>query len=247
MIESLAPVFQGPLAFARDVLSLRQAPGEGEAIPCTDLLRPEVLNRLLDGFAQRHGKADRRAVVSMWTQYYTVRLVYPVLAANLLLGRDLPVDLGRTALHVSEDGAPLGFCLADEGGAVAACGMERFAGLVRDHLAPLVVAVAAAGHVSPRLIWSNAGIRFAGVATVARRQDLLDAPAAADIASLLETPCWSDGWPNPIFQPYRDCSAEGGPAQRRRVCCLRHLLPDFDGCGLSCPLPAGRGELLTRN
>jgi ferric iron reductase protein FhuF len=242
MIDSLAPVFDGPLDFVRDVLSLRSAPGAGEPVGCADLLRPEVLGGLLDRYAAQHQGADRRAVVSMWTQYYAARLIYPVLGANLLLGRALPLALEETVLHVAEDGSPLGFCIADEGGRVSATGMARFAPLVRQHLAPLVEAVATLGRVAPKLVWSNAGIRVAGTANIARRQGQLSPQDQADIDALLNSRAWPDGWANPLFQPYRTVEACGESVERRRICCLRYLLPAFEGCGMSCPLPDGRGS-----
>jgi ferric iron reductase protein FhuF len=244
VIESLDPVLQGPLAFARDALCLRCSLPACEALPCAALCQPEVLGGLLDRFAARHGGADRRAVVSMWTQYYAARLVYPVLAANLLQGRELPLALEETRLLVGPDGSPRGFCLAHEGQGVTACGLERFAPLVRGHLAPLVAAVVAEGRIAPRLAWSNFGIRFASVAEIAEGQGLLSAEARADIGALLDQDCWPDGWPNPVRQPYGDCASQ---ARRRRVCCLRYMLPDFEGCGTTCPLPGGRGDCPTRH
>ncbi len=247
MIESLAPVLQGPLAFARDIYSLHDAPGEGEPVRCADLLRPDVLRGLLERYAVQHGAADRRAIVSMWTQYYAARLIYPALAANLMLGRELPLSLGETWLHVAEDGSPFGFCIAHDGTPVSCCGMERFTQLVREHLAPLVDAVVQEGRVAARLVWSNAGIRFASTATIARRLNLLPGGAGADVDNLLQSRCWPDGWDNPLYQPYRTVETCGAQVERRRVCCLRYLLPAFEGCGVSCPLPDGRGERVTRN
>lgn len=247
MIESLAPALQGPLAFARDIYSLHSAPGAGEPVRCADLLRPDVLLRLLDRYAVQHGKADRRAVVSMWTQYYAARLIYPALAANLMLGRELPLSLEQTWLHVAEDGSPFGFCIAHEGQPVEGCGMERFTQLVRQHLAPVVEVVARQGRVAPRLVWSNAGIRFASTATIARRLNLLSEAAGADIDALLQSRTWPDGWENPLYEPYRTVQECGEAVERRRVCCLRYLLPAFEGCGISCPLPGGRGERISHH
>lgn len=246
MIDSLNPVLQGPLSFAQDALCLPDRMPEGEVLPCAALAEPGVLGGLLDRFAARHGSADRRAVVSMWTQYYAVRLIYPVLAANLLLERDLPLAPEDTLLLVGPHGEPRGFCLAHEGGAVAAGGVERFAPLLRGHLAPLVAAVVTEGRIAPRLAWSNIGVRFASVAEMAEQQGLLSAAARADIEAVLEQSCWSDGSPNPICGVYgTPCGGDAG--RRRRVCCLRYLLPDMAGCGCTCPLPAGRGEALTRH
>jgi ferric iron reductase protein FhuF len=245
VIESLAPIFQGPLAFARDVLCLPGPALSGEAIPCSALAEPGVMRGLLDRYAVQHGGADRRAVASMWTQFYAARLIYPVLAANLLLGRDLPLAPEETLLLLSDDGSPRGFCLAHEGSRLATVGLERFTSLVRGHLEPMVAAVAAEGRISPRLVWNNIGVRFASVAEIGARQGLISAAAEADIAALLEQACWPDGTPNPVFQPYRSCTGE--PERRRKLCCLRYLLPDFQGCGSSCPVPGGRGESLTRH
>jgi ferric iron reductase protein FhuF len=247
VIESLASIFDGPLAFARDVLSLPGMAAEGEAIPCAALSRPDVLGGLLDRFAVQHGGADRRAVVSIWTQFYVTRLIYPVLAANLLLGRDLPLVPEETLLLVGPEGNPQGFRLAHEGGAVTERGMERFAPLVRGHLAPMVQAVVAEGRVAAKLVWNNAGVRFAGTAEIAGGLGLLSEPAAADVAAMLENACWPDGSPNPLFQPYRDSEWEGQAVRRRKVCCLRYLLPAFEACGSACPLPCGRGESTTRH
>jgi ferric iron reductase protein FhuF len=240
MIPSLAPVLEGPLTFAREVFSLHDAPGEGEPVRCSDLQKPEVLRALLERYAVQHGGADRRAIVSMWTQYYSARLIYVAVAANLMLGRELPLAPEDTFLHVAEDGSPMGFCIAHDGAPVARRGMERFAPLVRDHLAPLLEAVVREGRVASRLVWSNAGIRFAGVATIGRRQNSLRPEDAADLDALLDSRQWPDGWENPVYQPYRQMDVCGESIERRRVCCLRYLLPAFDGCGVSCPLPDGR-------
>lgn len=245
MIESLTPILQGPLAFAQDALCLPDTCPEGEVLPCAALTRPGVLTGLLDRFAARHGGADRRAVVSMWMQYYAVRMVYPVLAANLLLDRDLPLAPEDTLMLVGPDGSPRGFCLAHEGGPVAAGGLERFAPLLRGHFAPLVEAVVSEGRIAARLAWSNVGVRFASVAEMAEQQGLLSTAARADVEAVLERNCWPDGAPNPIGGVYGASCGEA--ARRRRVCCLRYLLPDFSGCGCTCPLPAGRGEALTRH
>lgn len=237
----LDPVLTGPLAFARGYLTLTPGAGEGEAIPGAALRRPEVLRGLLDRYCAQFGGADRRAGVSMWMQSYAVRLVYPVLAANLLAGRDLPVALEEVELLVGPEGGPRGFRLPHAGGAVAARGMDRFAPLVRAHLAPLIEALTAADRITPRLAWSNAGIRIAGTAELARQLGRLDEAAAADIDLLLSSTCWPDGWLNPVHEPYRE--PPGGGTPQRRVCCLRYLLPGFAGCSMSCPVPGGRDVL----
>jgi ferric iron reductase protein FhuF len=240
MTPDIDALLTGPLSFAHGYLAL--VPGDGEAIRGAKLRRPEVLRGLLDRYCLQFGKADRRAGVSMWMQSYAVRLVYPVLAANLMAGRDLPLALDDVTLLVGPEGGPRGFVLPHAGGAITARGMARFAPLVRDHLAPLIEALAAADRITPRLAWSNAGIRISGTADIARRAGRLDAEAAEDVALLLGSTCWPDGWLNPVFEPYR--VPHGGGEAQRRVCCLRYLLPGFAGCGDACPVPGGRGLAL---
>jgi ferric iron reductase protein FhuF len=244
VIDSIASIFHGPLAFARDLLSLSP---DGEAIPCSALCEPGVLRDIFDRYATLHEHADRRAVVSMWTQTYAVRLVYPVLASNLMLGRDLPLDPDDTLLLLGPQGNPRGFSLSHDGDPVTARGLERFAPLVRGHLAPLVEAVAKEGRVAQRLVWSNFAVRFDSVAQIGDRQGQLCDTAREDIATLLRAERWPDGWANPLREPYRDDVWDGQPVRRRKVCCLRYMLPDFEGCGGSCPVPGGRGECGTRH
>lgn len=236
MTPDIDALLTGPLSFAHGYLAL--VPGDGEAIRGHELRRPEVLRALLDRYCQQFGKADRRAAVSMWMQSYAVRLVYPVLAANLMAGRDLPLALDDMTLLVGPEGGPRGFVLPHAGGVVATRGMARFAPLVRDHLDPLIEALSRVDRITPRLAWSNAGIRISGTADIARRAGRLGAEADEDVTLLLGSASWPDGWPNPVLEPYR-VPAGGGQAQRR-VCCLRYLLPGFAGCGASCPVPGGK-------
>jgi len=238
MTPDIDALLTGPLSFAHGYLAL--VPGDGEVIRGSQLRRPEVLRALLDRYCQQFGEADRRAGVSMWMQSYAVRLVYPVLAANLMAGRDLPLTLDDVTLLVGPEGGPRGFVLPHAGGAVAARGMARFAPLVRDHLAPMIEALSAADRITPRLAWSNVGVRIAGTVDLARRAGRLGAEAEQDAAMLLGSASWPDGWANPVHEPLR-APPGGGPAQRR-VCCLRYLLPGFAGCGASCPVPGGRAE-----
>lgn len=42
---------------------------------------------------------------------------------------------------------------------------------------------------------------------------------------------------NPLFEPVRYPLEGRVPTRRRRVCCLRYLLPGEENCGSLCPLP----------
>jgi len=234
MIPDLAPAFDGPLSFARDSLVLPD--DERPAIPCSALCCPVTLSAVMDRFAARFPGGDRRAVASMWSQYYLARLIYPVLAVNLLLGRALPVGLGETSLILTDDGAPEAFRIAHCGSPVAGEGCARYAALVRGHLEPVVGALAEAGGASPRLFWCNAGHRCDHLLRLLEGRT--ETAPAAEV--LLGLPRWDESWDNPLGRSL--CPARAGEACNllRKVCCLRYRLPGFEAGGPSCPLPAIR-------
>ena len=90
MIPALAPLFQG--GFAHYGERLRLAQPDDPALPLTALLDPAVLDVQLQAFRSNFAQEDPRAVLSIWSKYYFLYLVPPVLAANLILQRDLPLD-----------------------------------------------------------------------------------------------------------------------------------------------------------
>lgn len=91
------------------------------------------------------------------------------------------------------------------------------------HLAPLGDALRAAGPVSPRLLWGNAGSALGGAVREltrwARRHGRADAAerAAALAAALLDHPDLA--------------GTLQGPALRRRTCCLYYRCPGGGLCG----------------
>jgi len=241
MIPDLASALSGPLAFARECLAAPE--DDRPAIPCAALCEPETLARIAAPFTGRLSPQDRHASLSMWSQYYFARLIYPVLGASLLLGRDLPAGAQDMAVVLGEDGAPAAFRLPHAGRPCAApqdCG--RFATLVRGHLEPVVRAMAAASGASPRLFWCNAGVRCDHVLRLLEGH----ADTAPAQRLLFNLPHWAEedsegeAWPNPLPQTVRHVEEDGVPTVRRRVCCLRHRLTGFEAGCSSCPLPAVR-------
>ncbi|MDJ0389182.1 siderophore-iron reductase FhuF [Roseomonas sp. E05] len=251
MIPDLAPALSGPLAFARECLV--PADDGRPAIPCAALCEAETLAAIATPFTERLSRQERQASFSMWSQYYFARLIYPVLGASLLLGRDLPVRAEDMALILGPDGAPAAFRIAHAGRPCAqpqSC--SRFAGLLRGHLEPIVQALSEASGASPRLFWCNAGIRcdhvlrlLEGQADTAPAQRLLfGLPHWAEEEGAEEEGAEEAGaeaaWANPLPQTVRHVEEEGTPAVRRRVCCLRYRLAGFEAGCPSCPLPAVR-------
>lgn len=233
--RGFARVFTGSLAYCAGTLTFG---GEDDAfLPASDLLQPSALADVLERFSAVYPDADRRAVVSLWSQWYFGTLLVPATAAALVLGRVLPLGIDRVRFRLDpERHHPVGVRLARAGDpAPDGDVFALFHDLVWGHLEPVVQALSCSGRVSGRLLWSNAGgyVEWA-VRQLEGRPDGAAASAAGD--RLLAAQSWPDGRPNPLFQPVRYVCGAGAPVRRRRVCCLRYLLPGGTGCGDACPL-----------
>jgi ferric iron reductase protein FhuF len=232
-IEVLPPERAGLYAYANGCLRLP----DGDDIPA----RPDAatlsgaIGRYLEGFPG----ADRRAAVSMWTQYYFSYLVLPALAALFIGSRSLPVRLDEVGLGLKPDGLPDHFVLPHAGAAASWDALARSGDLLRGHVEPVVALLAVETGVSRRLLWSNVAVQVAGFADMAEAMgpDLAHAADAADL--LLTTPRWPDGAPNPLCDSMRLAGGAGATERLRRVCCLRYNLPGFADCP-GCPLPPER-------
>ncbi|WP_280553506.1 siderophore-iron reductase FhuF [Halomonas sp. 25-S5] len=238
MPSSLARLYVGPL---QHLTPPAIAPVAPDGMPARELLDPARLAALLERFGARYDEGDLRAVASLWSKWHFSPLIAHGLAANLLLERDLPLDLYELHLQQSPEGQTTGLVLPHAGRHLAELAPHsRFATLLDGHLTPLVEALATASGASPRVFWSNAGNyveHFAGA--------LADHPmAAADVAeparALLASRTLPDGRRNPLHRPVRYVEGEDGPPRRvRRLCCLRYLIDELGVCG-NCPLACRR-------
>ncbi len=239
MIAAFASAFPGPLAGVGESLALA---GQREAgIRLSDMLDPQRHQAPLDAFAQRYPDGDHKALVSLWTQWYFSVLVPPVVILDLLQDRLLPLNLEDTHLHLDAHGNPERVVLNDAGQVrEPRSAFERFAPLVFEHLAPLCATLAQFSGLSPRVLWSNAGVRVAWAVGVVARHPLGGAERAAPGRQLLAAKQWPNGCSNPLFEPVRFAVADDETsASTRRVCCLRYRLDSLDYCP-SCPLPVNR-------
>lgn len=211
--------------------------GQGSPVRGRDLLEGPAVERLMTCFETCHRGGDRRALVSMWTQWHFGLLIVPATAAILMLDRDLPLGLDEIGIVPHESGRPDLFVLA-ELGSPHRTGARRFARLFDGHVAPLAACLAARFRVSPRLIWSNAAAIFEWTL-----QQVPDGAgqeeARAEARDLLERRLDPAGQRNPMFDQVRYPPEAGGPVRRRKLCCLRYLLPGVADCGSLCPVQAG--------
>jgi ferric iron reductase protein FhuF len=240
MIPSLAPCFTGTLHRFKDALAL---PGDhASSIAGRDLLERPVVEELMARFAATHPGGDRRALVSMWTHWHFGALIIPTTAAVLLLDRRLPVDLDSVRIALEEDGRTEAVIVADDGRARRAGGSGRFSGLFEGHIEPLVDHFAAHFRVSPRLLWTNAATIFDWVLQQAAAFDGVRQDALDEGHAVLEGKIDGRGRPNPMFGAMQWREQDGQTIRRRKVCCLRYLLPGMADCGTLCPLPARSRE-----
>ncbi len=203
-------------------------------LPLSTLLETERLKEMLGRYGRRYGQeAERRAVATQWSKHYLSRVMTPVVAAAILIDWRLPLHLETTALDIDAGGVITGLRVSSFGQTVAPfSSVDRFSFLTEAHLPRVVEAIARASGLSRHVLWSNAGNLFEGVA---RRLETIAPKEAAgirDAMTLMETSHLDDGTRNPLFRPITYLDA----ARRRRVCCVRYLIPSLGFCR-TCPSP----------
>ncbi|MED5389130.1 MAG: siderophore-iron reductase FhuF [Pseudomonadota bacterium] len=244
MIPSLAPLFQG--AFAGYGPLLRLATAAKPAQPLVELFDPAVLRSQLYRFRPDLKDGDERALLSLWSKYYFLYLLPPVLGANLILQRDLPLAPQTMQIEMNREGVPSCFVLEHEGDSVSVGGhpLARFEPLLREHLATVIAGWQSASGLSPRVLWSNAAryIRwFLGELERAGLPGMLWHPGQA----LLEQPDFADGTINPLAGAYRQRfnPNTGDTMTVRRTCCIRFRLAGMALCE-DCPRLCKKGLTL---
>lgn len=233
-LPSFTSRFPEALAWYRDKLVLPS--GGREVVSGRDLLAGAA-DRLMARFAMLYPDSDRRALVSMWSQWHFGALVIPATAAILLCDRDLPLELDQVAIVPQDVGLTSAIVIPDEGGP-RVDRSDPFARLFDGHVAPLIANFAAQFRVSPRLLWANAAAIFEWTLQQLPAE-LVDAQALAAARRRLERPLEPDGRRNPMFEAVRYPVEQGEPVRRRKLCCLRYLLAGVADCGSLCPLHAG--------
>jgi len=241
MIPALAPLFQGGFSSYGDLLRLAEP--NDTAIPLSDLFDAQRLRQSLYQFRPDLKGEDERALLSIWSKYYFLRLLPPVLAANLILQRELPLSVDVLAVEVDAQGLPGVFVLPDDGQQLVASAhpLSRFEAIMRDNLQPVITAWRQALGLSPRVLWSNASRYihwFTGELKGAGLPEMFWAPGLA----LLDQPTFENGDKNPLFGAYQDrMNANTGTVITvRRTCCIRFRLPETGLCE-DCPRLCRKG------
>ena len=237
--SSLKSVFAGEHAWCGEKMMLTSEL-EG-AVPLAEFFTLGGFSAALDTYAKAHGGTDRRAVASMWSLYYFSMLTIPYIVARRA-DHLLPVTADDMTIALAEDGLPRALGLASEGDWSQGESGELLSfvtPLVNDHLAGIVARLKALGGMAPKLAWNNAAvyIDYAFNATARERTD--DAWASRQLFSEPRLP---DGSANPFMGCLRHEIDGEQTVCRRKVCCLRYLLPGIPSCGELCALPAQRKQ-----
>lgn len=236
MIPALAPLFIADFEHYRDVLVLPDDPRA--SVPLRTILTGDGLSDVLTRFGSVYPPSDPRGLASLWSKHYFIKLIPPVVAASLILNHRLPLHLDHLQLILDDNGLPAAFKLPDPGQRwtpTPADAFERFDELLEHQLRPFIDAIARHVHLSPKVLWSNAGNYFEWLLGV-----LANAMPHADVRhghQMLNARHLSDGRRNPLYQPVRYINLDGQdkPKRERRVCCIRYRVDGLDYC-TNCPL-----------
>jgi ferric iron reductase protein FhuF len=208
-------------------LGLVAPPGSG-GVPATVLADPAWTAELLAGRALTQGTVDPRVLATVWWYSASSVLLTPPLA-GLVTGRPLSGRLEDTTLHVLAGGLPVA--------AVVAAPATHLAAELRDSLAAVVAAVAAAGRMRERPLWAIATDSIANRLLALGRAAGDVGAATASAAPLAR----AIGVPLPVPR-YVDVAGQRFP--RRVSCCLLYRVPREPLC-VSCPRrPAAEREIL---
>lgn len=230
-------------------------PEAGICFSCAELFADGGRNLMLGKLASRYGNVPVKPLISFWSLGYFSRLCLTAGALWLYGGRQLPVAPETMQVVLDpETGIVVGFVLPNTGHIAelleketkvpTSCTrgldlepealLEGLAPLIFGHLAPVITALKARTRMSPRLLWCNAETYL---------EWMLFESGAEEAAKLLRNSPKIAGEPNPFRNLLLRHGApeEGQYPTRRRICCMRNLLPGVPGCGELCPLKgAGR-------
>lgn len=237
MNTALENLYLGPLdGFSPP--GVGEPPDKSSILRAIDLLDANRLATQLKHFSTQYGQTDRRAVASLWSKWHFSALISTTLASNLLLEHDLPIGLDEVSIEIGSEGQTRRLWITDTGQRlVSQNAFTRFSNLIDNHLVPLITALADYSGASPKVFWSNAGNVFEYFTEALQTHPLANSRSVEPARELLASRHLQDGRRNPLFQPVNYLAAVAGEdrERRRRLCCIRYLIPELDYCS-NCPL-----------
>ncbi|MDX0422483.1 siderophore-iron reductase FhuF [Sinorhizobium medicae] len=236
--KGLSAAFAGPHAWCNEKMMLSENLSDGISLP--EFFASGAFDRALSLYAETSGGTDRRAVASMWSLYYFSALTIPYVVARVLDHQALPAAFDGMTVALSADGLPRAFGVATTGewrDDDASDVFTLIGSLMDDHLARVVPHLKATGGISPRLAWNNAAVYIDYALRTAGTDPMSDQADAMVACRLMP-----NGGANPFFDCLRQEEEDGAPVCRRKICCLRYLLPGIPSCGSLCALPSQRKQ-----
>ncbi len=231
--EIKTDLFQGPYQGLGDRHQILTTHSGG--IDCFALHEPDCLAPLLDHYCQaKYPQDDRRAAISMWSQWYFGILLSPVLVLAAAGEAVITFQPNFISLKTDDNQCPAGFDIHDrhvhemKEKSIPPDPWAHLECLIDGHLEPMVASLAASSKVSPKVFWSNIGVVVAYVEKHVLKN------TRVSLAPLINDAKRPDGNRNPMATPYSTKQSDDGTPSRR-VCCLRYLLTSVDICP-SCPL-----------
>ncbi len=217
-----------------------QQPAGTSSMTGIDLTDARCFDEIVAPFAAAYPGADRRAVISMWSLYYFSTLVIPATVFALVLGMRPPLALDETRIVFDvEKGTPKSFIMSDTPRAGETTGIhDRMRPVMQGHAQVLIDFLQGHARLSPKLLWNNVASYLSWAVEEAGRH--VDGSLEAEGRALLDDPRLADGSVNPLSGLLCNVENQGHIHRRRRLCCLRYMLPGVGGCGALCPVPEGR-------
>ncbi len=237
-LRGLSAAFAGPHAWCNEKMLLSSDLADG--IPLTEFFASGAFDRALSTYAATFDDSDRRAVASMWSLFYFSSLTIPYVVAWALERQMLPVTFDEMTVALSADGLPRALGVpapgvwSDEGGREIFSALQP---LMDEHLVRVIGHLKAVGGISPKLAWNNAAVYIDYALRCAGTEPLSDQADAMTRLRLMP-----NGTPNPFFDCLRHEEEDGARVCRRKICCLRYLLPGIPSCGSLCALPSQRNQ-----
>ncbi|MDI7861784.1 siderophore-iron reductase FhuF [Rhizobiaceae bacterium n13] len=232
----LSPAFAGAHAWCNEKMAL--AANLADAVPLAEFFSSGALERALSTYAGTKQGCDLRVAASMWSLYYFSALAIPYILARTVEGQVLPIDFDAMTLSLAPDGLPSTFGVRDVGVLEDLGGGDVFSvvgPLVEKHLRQIVEQLRTRTGIAPRLAWNNAAVYI----DYALRNSWTPT-GNATVDQLVECPRIQDGVSNPFYGCLRFEQEDGQTVCRRKVCCLRYMIPGIPSCGSLCALPNQR-------
>ena len=168
--------------------------------------------------------------------YYFSGLSIPYLLARRLAAQVLPVEFSGMTIALEESGLPRCFGVPHAGTMEDNIGTDSFEAvgpLLETHLGEVVTLLKACG-ISAKLCWNNAAVYIDYALRLTER----GAPPTGPDLPLFVHRCLPGGGANPFY----GCLSYVDQVARRKICCLRYMLPGIPSCGKLCALPNQRNQ-----